>query len=514
MKKIISVLLSLAMLLCAAGCSGTQQESSEGAQTAAAENASPTMLTNRMTDTERGRVSKHALTLLDEPEEPSPEPTEHKVSVEFKSFSCDQLRENLENERNHMTDADYEDALAYIKGFEDKGETMISLMPYILVDGKLCTEYIPYTDESYDGGSFSYIESSYDPETDQMKKEEHSFESCDEYIAWIKPHYIELGYPVKQAECIAAAAKAACEALKSGNYETLPAGTVDPSDTSLMARYLAEDSGDYRDVWEYNRDAVEAIKDSVEEISIYDEELDTEFLVHVTLPPHYDAEKTYPVYFLTDGVWRFGNVPQLRSCMEQGLAADVLLVTLGFAYDHDGTDLGYRYSILVQERCKLLDFITDNLMPYLGENYHIDYAASTLYGHSDGGVFAHTALCKADLYANQPFGSYIIGSPAFWGLYYDYPDLDAEGCETDYGVFDRNHTLGKRVFLCGGAQEDPDYADSYDGHATTLEGLAALRDRLTARGTDVTYKLYDSHHYQYIPEMLEEYLKAAYPPKN
>ena len=41
-----------------------------------------------------------------------------------------------------------------------------------------------------------------------------------------------------------------------------------------------------------------------DEINIYDEELDVEFLVHVTLPPNYDDNKTYPVFFLTDGVGR------------------------------------------------------------------------------------------------------------------------------------------------------------------------------------------------------------------
>ena len=31
-------------------------------------------------------------------------------------------------------------------------------------------------------------------------------------------------------------------------------------------------------------------------------------------------------------------------------------------------------------------FITDNLMPYLGEKYSFDYGRSTLFGHSQGGV--------------------------------------------------------------------------------------------------------------------------------
>ena len=71
--------------------------------------------------------------------------------------------------------------------------------------------------------------------------------------------------------------------------------------------------------------------------------------------------------------------------------------------------------------------------------------------------------------------------------------------------------MDKHVFLCGGSQEDPDYAEKYNGNKTTLEGLEALNEDLESHGADVQYKLYDSHHYQYIPDMLVEYLKATYP---
>ena len=263
----------------------------------------------------------------------------------------------------------------------------------------------------------------------------------------------------------------------------------------------------------YDRDAVSAIKDSIDEINIYDEELDREFVVHVTLPPDYDKSRSYPVFFLTDGIWRFGDHPKLRKIMENGEATPVILVSLYYNYKVSDPDGNMRYFDLVVNRDKLLDFVTDNLMPYLGENYNIDCSKSTLYGHSDGGVFAHNALFKSDLYDNQPFGNYIIGSPALWGLY-NYNDnsgISSDDVLNDYGYFDRNEKLDKSVFLCAGALEDPDYKDSYNGHDTTLEGVAKLKERLEAHGADMTCKLYDSHHYQFIPEMLTEFLKEKYP---
>ena len=41
-------------------------------------------------------------------------------------------------------------------------------------------------------------------------------------------------------------------------------------------------------------------------------------------------------------------------------------------YNIDGTDNDNRITYFIQKGSMLLDFITDNLMPYLGENYCID----------------------------------------------------------------------------------------------------------------------------------------------
>ena len=69
-----------------------------------------------------------------------------------------------------------------------------------------------------------------------------------------------------------------------------------------------------------------------------------------------------------------------------------------------------------------------------------------------------------------------------------------------------------RIFLCAGSLEDPDYEHYYrEGDDTTLEGVAKLKERFEAHGVNFTHKLYESHHYQYIPEMLVEYLKTMYP---
>ncbi len=494
--------LSITIMLLSVSACSNNTESNKSTSTDIVQTAEPIQLVNKMTETERSRVNKHTLTLLDEPTD-----IEHKVSIEFVTETSESMLAHLESMRDTLTDDQYEQAVEGINKMAESGESYNTYPVYALIDGCLYSNM--FWEPEYDDDDNYMIITTYNDETGEY--EDVTFYTFEEYLDWVTKNYKKNGFSDDMIESKIRQIQMVREALKSGDYETLPEGSIEPNDPLLYTDPYADPFADYRNTWEYDRTAVEAVKDSIDEISIYDEELNTEFLVHVTLPPNYDKDKIYPVFFLTDGVWRFGNHMELRKVMEEGEAADVILVSLGYNYKIDGTNPYYRFTHLLQERNKLLDFITDNLMPYLGENYSIDYANSSLYGHSNGGVFAHNALFKSDLYENQPFGNYIIGSPAFWGLYDEYFDLDSDGCQSDYGYFDRNDTLDKKVFLCGGSLEDPDYADSYNGHDTTLQGLAKLNNRLESHNANVTYKLYESHHYQFIPEMLIEFLKETYP---
>ena len=523
MKKTLTFLLILAMTLSITSCNNKQESSarsnsslstetteSSTAETVQPQNVSPTKLTNKMSENELEWVNKHELTLLDEPVMPNADPqAEHKVSIEFFEYDTAIWRKSVEENRDQLTEGEYNRAMRHIREAEETG-TAYRIPGFVIVDGYFVSFNIPYEDDFADGVPFSFTTMVSD-ENGDAKEKKLSFDTFEDYLEYVRKQNKECGYTDEENEIITMQVKVAYDALRTGDYETLPKGTVDHSDRSYN---IDSAFNNYRSNWEFDRDAVEAIKDSVDEISIFDEEMGEEFTVHVTLPPDYDKDKTYPVFFLTDGIWRFGNCPALRKCMENGEAAPVILVSLYYSYTVTDPDGEMRYADLVINREQLLDFITDNLMPYLCENYNIDCGNSTLYGHSDGGVFTHYALFNSDQYENQPFGHYIIGSPALWGLkhYNEYEGISNDIYMNDYGYFDRNETLKKTVFLCAGSQEDPDYADNYrDGDDTTLEGVAKLKERLESHGADLTYKLYESHHYQYIPEMLIEYLKQTYP---
>ena len=514
MRKIIALLMSLTVIAGVTACSDKSSESSPSESTTqqvTTEAEHTTALVNRMNAEELGSVKKHALTLLDEPED-----TAHTVAVEKDMIATDDALAKYKGylEDGTLTEEEYNKCVEYTEEQRANGEETVIDAVYVLIDGCYYTGLVPPFD--YDGGELEFSEAIYVGDSDGgdedgYKSEYYTVPDAEAYFEHYRKQLEKEGNNAAEVDSKVRQSRLVFDAIMNKTYEELPEGTVNFDDPNSVAQYFGDPFADYRSVWEYDRAEVEAIKDSVEEYEFYDSELDRTFLVHVILPPNYKKNYTYPMVFLTDGVWRFGNTPALRRAMEDGEAAEVILATLAFDYKTDSTDLSTRYSTLVIERDGLLDFVTDNVMPYLCEQYNIDNELSTLFGHSDGGVFAHNALFKSDKYENQPFGKYIIGSPSFWGLYDDDFDLDVQGCLNDYGYFDRNEKLGKAVFLCGGSLEDPDYEEQYRGHDTTLEGLEKLYERLQLHDAYVTYKLYESHHYQYIPEMLLEYLRETYP---
>ena len=509
MKKTTSVLIAAALLACAAGCSSsapaatsaettTSAVSTSTAATAAStvpeaataettvntekapENAAPLTLANKMSEFERACVTKRGLTLTGKWNEL---PDVKLENVVVTAEAMESLHRRMV-ERGWETEEEYKQIMDEAKGYT---------YPEAIINGVIYNGFIP--PKGYDGGKLEYGEG-------------RVFDNKDEYFTWLFDDlYEQYGYTMSDKEMQLKATKVLFDAVINGNYKELP----DRYEMFEAADLQTDPLADFRFAWEFDRASLEGIKDRIEEYSVYDDTLCTEFIVHVTLPPDYDSARTYPVFFLTDGVWRLNDHAALYKTMEDGEAADTILVSLGLNYNIKNEDNYVRLRMLIDKRGQLLDFITDDLMPLLGENYNIDYANSTLFGHSMGGVFSHYALFNSDRYENQPFGRYIIGSPAFFNLYDSYMDLDPAGAETDYGYFDRHDKLDKKVFLCGGSEEDIDYSDYYNGHDSTLEGLKKLNDRISAHSGSLTYKLYDSHHYQYVPEMLIEYLKAEYP---
>lgn len=509
MKKTFLSIVLAAVLISFSSCSSKQDnsdvtEKEVGTTTAAAveteqetkeESEEPTMekseytvlksseaitLNNKMTPFERAYVKKRPFSLLDKD---IPEPDVRIGNAIVTKEAIIALYQSLLECRS-ISEEEYQEEISRA---EDYSYTEA------ILNGVNYSNYIP--PKGYDGGKLDVGEDiSFNNKEDFFDLLEDSLSDENEYSAY-------------RADCILKQARDVFNAVINGTYTELP----DRNKNYLIPFAIDDPYTDYRSSWEYDSAALEDIKDHIDEYIIYDEQLGLEFLVHVTLPPGYDEAKTYPVFFMTDGVWRLNDHAALYKAMANNEAADVILVSLAYNYNIKGTEDQFRNELFIANREGLLNFLTDDLMPYLGELYNIDYNNSTLFGHSMGGVFSHYALFQSDKYENQPFFRYIIGSPAMFNLYSTYDDYDAEGGESEYGYFDRHDSLDKKVFLCGGSLEDPDYSTAYHGHDSLLTGLRKMKGRISSHNADITYKLYESHHYQYVPSMLLEFLKEEYP---
>ena len=263
--------------------------------------------------------------------------------------------------------------------------------------------------------------------------------------------------------------------------------------------------------------------DSIRELAVYDEELDTKFLVHITLPPDYDENKEYPVFFLTDSQFWINEAMMMRKMIGNGEAEPVIIVTLGVDYDRNGISDAERSRLFIVHPEQTLDFITNDLMKLISANYKTDPSRSVWSGHSWGGIFAHYALCNSDKYDYQPFKNYIIasallsmtGSKEYWDVdipwkYNDQMIEEHAACMKEYGYFDRNAVMDKNVFICAGGNESS--LENWMNGMSLTDNAKALCDRLTAHGVNSELKIYEGeNHGTYLEEMLAEYLKKTFP---
>ncbi len=515
-KRFIAVLTLMSVMMSAVGCQGRDGESSlsENESSVVVNEVIGTKLKNLMTQRELDRVKVGELTLLDDDtvttendESSRSENQSHDVKIYYKT--TDDMRKEYEKNKDLYTEEQYDEAMENLDRLESYDYKDLN----VLVDGRVVYHtFLP--DINYNGGEISMAYGIGDESV-----QNYTFADFEEFKVFLKDEIYKIfDSTFEDTEHIYEDIVVAWQSVIDKTYTEISLEEAEKiiSENPFPYEKNVAFNGDYKGVWEYNRNEVEEIKDSVKEISIYDEELDTEFLVHVTLPPDFDESKTYPMFVFSDGVWRFGNVPSIRKLMENGEIQDVILVTIGYNYKFDGTSEQVRSKYFYKETEKTCDFIVDNLMPYLSEMYNIDCEHSGFYGHSAGGVLSHYAIFNSDKYENQPFKYYIIGSPALWELHRIDGKQNPDACYDDYGYWERNNTLDKILFVCGGENEDPEYEEYYDEYPTTLEGISGLMERLESHGVETAEcRIYEnSGHWQFIPDMFIEFFRKYYSNKN
>jgi predicted alpha/beta superfamily hydrolase len=240
------------------------------------------------------------------------------------------------------------------------------------------------------------------------------------------------------------------------------------------------------------------VAEYIQEMSVYDEELDSTYVIHITLPPDYEKSKSYPMYMMTDGIWRLSDHAELRPLMVNREIEDIILVSIGYNYGINAEKTETRLVELAQKSDLFLNFITDNLAPFLGELYNINYKRSALMGHSLGGLFVYYAAFNHDKYKNDPFNYYIIGSPSFF-LMDNKSNWKFGDIEKNY--FKRNKKLEKEIYLTVGNKEYGDILPNIDNFLQRAKKYGI---------TTLDYEIYDGTHSSYVKPMLRKSLLKFY----
>jgi len=240
------------------------------------------------------------------------------------------------------------------------------------------------------------------------------------------------------------------------------------------------------------------VAEYIQEMSVYDEELDSTYIIQITLPPDYDKSKSYPMYLMTDGIWRLSDHAELRPMMVNGEIEDIIMVSIGYNYGIDAEKAETRIVEFVQKGDLFLNFITNNLAPYLGELYNIDYQRSALMGHSLGGLFMYYAVFNHHKYKNNPFNYYVMASPSFSFMndqsLWKYGDIEKE-------FFKKNKTLEKEIYLTAGDKE----------YGNMLPGIDKFLQRTEQYGiTTIDFELFDGGHSSYVKKMMRKSLLKFY----
>ena len=212
---------------------------------------------------------------------------------------------------------------------------------------------------------------------------------------------------------------------------------------SVQIGPLSTDHPYYQEVIGFDHDCINYIQ----EMQIYDEEIDDHFVIHISLPPEYDESRQYPFVVMTDGVWRLSDHPQLRPLMVNHEMEDVVLVSIGYPNDYDYESI--RERDLVTDPYSFLHFIADNLIPCLKEHYSLSDENTTFTGHSLGGYFAFFTLFHSDDIAPGIFENYYIGSPSFQAM---TGTSFIKDHEKQY--FERSQSLPANVYITVGGDEN------------------------------------------------------------
>lgn len=229
----------------------------------------------------------------------------------------------------------------------------------------------------------------------------------------------------------------------------------------------------------------------------YSYKVGARFVIDIALPPPYlPASDPLPILFVTDGNMAFPTAANTAGILpiEPGGPRPICVVAIGYALAGQGEDaehLPLRNRDLTPVRDEkwelqmrgapppfglgdelqtgggdaFLDFIVEELKPWLGANFSVDVNDCTLAGSSLGGALAlHAMLTRPDA-----FSRYLAISPSLWWG-------DGHLAKLEEKFAEANSDLNVQLYLCVGEAEE-----AQDPNAKMVSGFKAFVQQLEGR---------------------------------
>ena len=234
--------------------------------------------------------------------------------------------------------------------------------------------------------------------------------------------------------------------------------------------------------------------ENTQQFEIFSKEINQEFIINIGLPPNYSKDHDrYPVVYVTDAGSNFiglmGSLPLMQFVND---LPSFVLVGIDYKSPNSMDSMSLRNRDLTPTNDKIwmaaqkdmykifgedlpqveaggakyfLDFINDDIKPFINQKYYVDTTDQTYCGFSLGGLFGLYTLFNS----SDSFKRYVIGSPSIW-----WDDRHILKAEKEYAK--KNENLSAKVFMSTGDLEE-EGGDNFK----MISNMKALSNTLLSR---------------------------------
>lgn len=142
--------------------------------------------------------------------------------------------------------------------------------------------------------------------------------------------------------------------------------------------------------------------------------------VQIFLPKGYETNKNLPIIYILDGTLNFETVVSLLGSNRDAIVVGVGDMASNGDWRRRWEDLmpGVKCHNTIGKHLDFYKFITQELVPYIDDNYENDHTSRSLIGHSSAGLFSLVAMFLEDS-KDMLFLNFIASDPEL-------------GCDPDY----------------------------------------------------------------------------------